>query len=388
MKAIGHPPGRRHAAGLSLIELMVALLIGSILVLGLVQVFSASRAAYQTSEGLSRVQENARFAVDFLQRDIRMAGHFGCVNDQSHWVKGAGDLVNHLGAAVDGVDFNVSISGYEASSTAPGDVVTLGAPTAGWSPALPAEIAALGPSPGSDIIALRYLAEEGIPVTALASLGGSNTEVTFPAGRGNVLTTAGVGSPTLFGVGDCRQVDVFQGAIAGNTIQSSSGVDFSEKYEPLPMGETLAYRAESIVYYVAPGASGQPALWRARADATGAYPAAGREELVEGIESLQFLYGRDATASISPTTPPLGNITSQDTAETLTASAGEWRRVGLVQVGVLATSPNPAASPPPDTADAHARALGVRFAPPATSDARIRQGYEVTVALRNRLFGN
>ena len=387
MKTVKPNWNLRHAAGLSLIELMVALLIGTILVLGLVQVFAASRTAYQTSEGLARVQENARFAIDFLQRDIRMAGHFGCVNDQSHWVKGAGDLANHLGATPAARDFNVSISGYEATNTAPGQAVTVGSPTAGWSPALPAQITALNPSPGSDIITLRYLAESGIPVTALATTG-SNTTVTFPAGRVGALTGGGVASPVLFGVADCSQVDVFQGAITGNTILSSSGVDFSGRYTASPSGQTQLYRAESVVFYVAPGASGQPALWRARANAAGAYPVANREELVEGIESLQFLYGQDATAVITPTTPPLGNITSQDTAATLTADAAQWRRVGLVQLGVLAVSPNPAASAPPGTQNAQPRLLGVRFAPPATPDSRYRSSYEVTVALRNRLFGN
>lgn len=378
---------RRRQAGLSLIELMIALLIGSILLIGLVQVFGASRTAYQTSEGLARVQENARFAIDYLQRDIRMAGHFGCVNDQAHWVKGTGDLVNHLNAALPALDFDVSISGYEATNTAPGQVVTVGSAAGGWSPALPAAVAALNPSAGSDIITLRYLAEEGVPVTALAAAG-SNTEVTFPGSRGDVLISGGVAAPALFGVADCSQVDVFQGGLAGGLVTSTGGVDFSSRYTTSPSGQTLLYRAESIVYYVAPGTSGQPALWRARANAAGAYPAANREELVEGIESLQFLYGRDATADITPENPPLGNITSQDTAETVTANAGQWRRVGLVQVGVLAASPNAAASAPPGTADAQPRLLGVRFAPPATPDARFRNGYEVTVALRNRLFGN
>lgn len=388
MKTMMSKRTRKRMSGLSLIELMIAMLIGTILVLGLVQIFSASRTAYQTSEGLGRVQENARFAIDFLQRDIRMAGHFGCANDQAHWVKGAGDLANHLGATPAALDFNVSISGYEATNTAPGQAVTVGSAATGWSPALPAQITALSPSPGSDIIALRYLAEEGIPVTNLTGISGPNTEVQFPSGRVAALTSGGVASPALFGVADCSQVDVFNGAISGNTIQSSSGVDFSGRYTASPSGQTLIYRAESIVFYVAPGATGQPALWRARANAAGAYPAANREELVEGIESLQFLYGRDATAVITPTTPPLGNITSQDTAGTLTADAAQWRRVGLVQVGVLAVSPNPAASAPPGTVNAQPRVLGVRFAPPATPDARFRSSYEVTVALRNRLFGN
>ena len=82
---------RRHAKGLTLVEMMVAMLIASFLIFGLLQVFTASKASYQTAEGLARVQENARFALDFLQRDIRMAGHFGCVNDQAHWVREEGD---------------------------------------------------------------------------------------------------------------------------------------------------------------------------------------------------------------------------------------------------------------------------------------------------------
>src|SRR5690554_5075136 len=100
-----------HCSGVSLIELMVALAIGTVLVLGLVQVFAASRAAYQTSEGLARVQENARFALDFLQRDIRMAGHFGCVNDQAHWVKDEGDPLLH-DDTTPALNFMISIEGY------------------------------------------------------------------------------------------------------------------------------------------------------------------------------------------------------------------------------------------------------------------------------------
>ena len=48
---------------------------------------AASRTASRLAEGNARAQENGRFAQEFLQRDIRMAGHFGCVNDQAHFVR-------------------------------------------------------------------------------------------------------------------------------------------------------------------------------------------------------------------------------------------------------------------------------------------------------------
>ncbi|TDB34375.1 prepilin-type N-terminal cleavage/methylation domain-containing protein, partial [Stenotrophomonas sp. TEPEL] len=105
--------------GLSLIELMISLVIGLIILLAVVQVFSASRTAYQLSEGLARVQENSRFAMDTLQREIRMAGHFGCTNDQAHTMELTSTLRSTLdGAANPGLDFMRSVQGYEATGTA------------------------------------------------------------------------------------------------------------------------------------------------------------------------------------------------------------------------------------------------------------------------------
>ena len=109
---------RKQSQGVSLIELMIALLIGSILLLGLVQVFGASRTAYQLSQGVARAQENGRFAIDYLQRDIRMLGHFGCVNDQAR-LQSAGSLSSHLAATDNPLNFNISLQGYDATATAP-----------------------------------------------------------------------------------------------------------------------------------------------------------------------------------------------------------------------------------------------------------------------------
>src|SRR5690606_35501362 len=127
---------------------------------------------------------------------------------------------------------------------------------------------------------------------------------------------------------------------------------------------------------------------RARADENGAYPAGGREELIDGVESLQFLYGRDSTVDISKETPPVGNINQQDTAAGVGADAAQWLRVGLVQVGVLVASPDPAGASEPVGDDQRPRVLGVRFAPADTHDAPYRGAYEVTVAVRNRLVRN
>lgn len=377
--------------GLSLIELMVALAIGSLLILGLVQVFAASRAAYLTSEGNARVQENARFAMDFLQRDIRMAGHFGCVNDQAHWVQEEGDPLLHFGAITSGsgaaLDFSVSVEGHEAPNTGPANTLTLGG---AW--AAPTGIPALTPAPvgGSDVLVMRYLAPEGVPVTNIAG-GGSGETISFNPARGGALTSDGVATPLVFGVGDCTHADVFRASatnIAAGTITTDGATGLAGRYTPQPTGQTMLYRAESVVYYIGrASADREPALYRARANSGGVYTS---EELVEGIESLQLLYGQDTRGVLAANTPPIGNITRYGTAaQVRTAGASDipnaWRTVGVVQVGILARSPNPAAA---TSASAAIRVLGTGFAPATNGDGRYRASYESTIALRNRLFGN
>ena len=395
--------GARLSRGVSLIELMIALLIGSLLILGLVQVFSASRTAYQLSEGMSRVQENGRFALDYLQRDIRLGGHFGCVNDQAHWVKDATEGVQvHLGtglALTHPLNFSVSVQGYEAAGTVPGNSLAIGSATAGWNPGLPAAISGLSVPPiaGSDVLVLRYLGARGTPVTSITGSAGAEV-LNFPAAGWVGLTEEGVTSPTLYGIADCSHASVFPGTGSSGQVSVSSGIvspatGLLGRYTAHPSGQTLLYRANSIVYYVGLNPVGEPALYRARATSAGGYGVP--EELVEGVESLQLLFGQDATPQLGPTTPPVGNITSQNTAATLLAGAAndvqranQWRRVGLVQVGLLMRSPQRAAAPDITDASNHLRVLGTVFQPPATDDGRFRASYETTIALRNRLFGN
>lgn len=60
--------------GFTLVEILVALAIGALLTVGFVQIFSGSKKTYLVQDNLSRLQENGRFAMDFLSQDIRMAG--------------------------------------------------------------------------------------------------------------------------------------------------------------------------------------------------------------------------------------------------------------------------------------------------------------------------
>jgi type IV pilus assembly protein PilW len=64
--------------GFSLIEIMIAITIALVLMAGIMGIMSSSKRTYSIQQDLARLQENARFAMEFISTDLRMAGYFGC----------------------------------------------------------------------------------------------------------------------------------------------------------------------------------------------------------------------------------------------------------------------------------------------------------------------
>lgn len=69
-----------HAKGVSLIELMVALLMGLVLIGGVIQVYISNFNATRTISGFSSQQENSRIALHVITNAIQLAGHYGSVD--------------------------------------------------------------------------------------------------------------------------------------------------------------------------------------------------------------------------------------------------------------------------------------------------------------------
>ncbi|NLY14385.1 MAG: hypothetical protein GXZ10_12315 [Gammaproteobacteria bacterium] len=61
--------------GISIVELLVALAVGMVLIAGIMQVFLASKNTYAVNQAMSTVQENGRFALEFIARSARQAGY-------------------------------------------------------------------------------------------------------------------------------------------------------------------------------------------------------------------------------------------------------------------------------------------------------------------------
>lgn len=95
MKQFLRPKGKGQA-GVTLIELMIAMVLGLLLILGLSNVYLAQRQSYRVNENLARMQDNARIAFELMARELREAGGNPCGTNRvanvllgasgSHWL--------------------------------------------------------------------------------------------------------------------------------------------------------------------------------------------------------------------------------------------------------------------------------------------------------------
>jgi type IV pilus assembly protein PilW len=106
----------RPAPGFTLIELMVAMVLGLVVIAGVVSVFLANQRSYRTNQALGDVQDGSRIAFEMMARDIRNAGLTGCDN--------SGRVANVLKASPTGggtaawwADWNNTLVGYDKDST-------------------------------------------------------------------------------------------------------------------------------------------------------------------------------------------------------------------------------------------------------------------------------
>lgn len=82
-----------YTGGMTLVELMVSLAIGSFLMIGAVQVYNQSRQAYVINDSIARVQETAQFAMETIEADLRMASAYG-LTSRAYAIEGRSRTAN------------------------------------------------------------------------------------------------------------------------------------------------------------------------------------------------------------------------------------------------------------------------------------------------------
>lgn len=397
----------RHR-GASLVELMIALAIGVMLLLGLIQVFGASRAAFSAAEGLSRVQESGRFVAEMLRFEMRMAGHLGCLNESAVLgVPGTEfqppnprvfNLLTANPSALNTAPFafrlDAPVQGYEFSNTGPNANYLLGPVALAGdnfaNPGLPGDLAAVAAEAvaGSDVLVLRYLSPDTI------ALGAIPVDPALGIVQVNPAESFRVQPGAIYGMSDCGRVVLFQARTAadpgtGAFNASRGGLNVSVT-GPAGWDASLNYGVGSLVnlhryvmsvYYVGIDAGGEPALFRRFVDPTIGAPFIGqREAIVEGVESMQLVFAVDTGFNGDGRMDDQPDIYA--TASAVEAAAA-WRQVVSVRVGLLVRSPQRAS-------DQSLVGRSVRVGETVITlpqDGRIRQVYEATVVPRNRVRG-
>ncbi|MDZ7841004.1 MAG: prepilin-type N-terminal cleavage/methylation domain-containing protein [Gammaproteobacteria bacterium] len=233
-----------NSRGFSLTELLVAMVIGLLLLAGLVTLMVNSKKNYAQQDYSARLQENARFAVEFLSYDIRMAGFYGCSNE----------IINDN--TVTPISATDSGNGNPDSLT-----VTHGEPY----------------EPGQEVLLDAAAAADATTLSL------------------NDVPTDWSDTDTLL-VGDCGSTavaDITSGGINTGTDEvtvAPRNGSFRRVFNPAAedSGPITVRRLVSNEYCIEIGESQVPTLYR-ESDPTSACSAAS-PELVEGVENIQLLY--------------------------------------------------------------------------------------------------
>lgn len=147
---------RLKSKGLSLVELMVAIVIGMLVTLAVMNLFLTNTRTHKTTENLSRVQENARMAFELMATDLRQAGGSPCgdVGVDIPLMNMLNDPDGDAGWSLPG------IRGYESAEDLPGvafgtsagrRVSGTDAVTYGYASTLGAAIAEIPANPSADL---------------------------------------------------------------------------------------------------------------------------------------------------------------------------------------------------------------------------------------------
>lgn len=332
----------RKQQGLSLIELMIATMLGLVLMAGVISMFVSSRNVFSTQQAMSRVQEAGRLSIEFMADEIRMAGYLGCSGQDDlltsdlapgFWT----DFTAPSGTA--GLNFFNAITGYTAA-----DLLA-----AGLNPV---------PVPGTDALAVRYggglphIIAEDVEIPGIVTVRAAGV---IPAA--NCVNGICIGANLI--VSNCAGGRVFTATNVGwdadITTISHAGAwpdGLVRADQNFFRGDTLQPVA-TVVYYIGLNPANRPSLYRRETGGPSV-------EMLEGVENMSLRYGIEAVYQPA-------------------AGIARWLDVESVSIELLMQGNEEGVLPEP---------MGYTFAGavvPAPVDRRVRQVFRTTVAVRNRI---
>jgi len=377
----------KYQSGFGLIEIMIASLIGLFLIGGLMQMFITSKQTYKLQDSVSRLQENGRFAMDFLVRDIRASGSWGCSSDLTKVASflNPGGIYDIL-ATKDALGNDIPGGGIAGQNDQP---VTGISGTTGINTT---------PDTTPDSLTLvsnTYLQDsstgDGVAVLTLPASTDAALEVSAPSDpnditAGDILFVNDCDTGNGSKVGSVFQVDSFVASttpccpatptlILQHTASAPTSAVIHNKSNNLDKVYNVGakvYKVNFVTYdvHVSPETN-QPTLFRTINDGTA-------QGLVEGVENMQILYGVDSDAT--PDGTPNYYLTADQISNDTTITPNMKQVVSLkITLVIRSLEDNLTGTPVPYNLE------GVTVTPPA-GDTHIRRVFSSVITIRNRLM--
>lgn len=257
----------RKQRGLSLVELLVALVIGLFLTGGIFTMFSMSATNVTTTSQFGQLQENGRIALAILERNLTQVGFMGDITGTDFIVGGNTTLSSLPSLASDCAETEGNNATFPKNTVPPLHFRKLWGYESEGTSAEP--LACLNSSsvlPQTDVIQVKRVI-------------GPNVEaVDVDDARFYLATTS-------------NQAVFFKGDAAAPTLENARFWEYQHH-----------------VYFVANNIDRVPELRRKTLTATGM---SNDEQLVEGIENIRILYGFDSDGDdAADTYVPVKNVTS------------------------------------------------------------------------------
>ena len=359
---LSHRISRQKQTGLTLIELMIAMVLGLLLMAGVIQVFISNNHTSRVTESHSRLQDNARFALEILSKDVRAAGYSGCRAIENMNVVSIGDtpMPASMSAA--------TIIGGSDASTA----------TSSWTPAISGSLGTV--VSGTDVVTLQH--GTGCGANLVGNVGSSNANIQVFSPN-----TCNLSAGDVLMISDCEDAHIFRATSVSNgtgqqTVAHASGNGanhFCTSYSALPQpgvcdsgtAKLYDYDAEifkfsAVTYFIRLGKNGDPALWIF--DLTAAAGTDNPVELVEGIENMQVVYGADDNDD---------DVVDRYVNAGIIESGNDWDKVVSARISLLMQTLEQNLT----TGDQNVAYNGGTV----TGEGRIRRVFTTTIGIRNRV---
>ncbi len=287
-----------HSAGFTLVELMVALLLGLVVIGATISTMLANRQTYRSSDAMSQVQEELRTAFELMSRDLREAGATFCGNSK------VANVLNNAGStSAEWWEDWEGLQGYKDDVSTP--VVAFGT-------------AAGTRVNGTDAVKIMRVKDIGVTVVEhKTSESPPNFEInkaTSEIGSGDVLMVCGPDHGTLFQATSYDSNVTVAHATGGSTTPGNCSTGLGYPTTCTTSGNPYTYGANSsigklaaVVWFIGNNGraeDGGRSLYRASLNGTTTQI----EEMVAGITNLQLQYRRSGENIFEDTPSNWSNV--------------------------------------------------------------------------------